>query len=172
MWCEGKSTKLCRVSTAYSMVKYFPALPHIFVLTESFPMKYGLERSPSTTPCKSSSLFNSTCGKWIFWLELDSQILNSTPDPTGLCPLYMPGHHRRDCFSCFLVPGARHPVSALVSPKPSHVLSSGAISGRSGGAGHGPHCPTQPRILQSPKKHSPQAAESAVSAQDSMTWYQ
>lgn len=108
-----------------------------------------VEGSPSTKPCKSSPLFNSMCEKRILLLELDSQTLNSTTRPTGLCPLYyyIPGCHRRNCFSCFLMPGARHSISPLILPDASHILSSGTSSGRPGGASHEPHYPIQPQTF-------------------------
>lgn len=204
---------MLRVSAAHSTVKHFPASLHVFVLRESFLMKSRAERFPSTNSCKSSSLFKGTCEKCIFLLQFRFPNTEQYTKPTGLFPLYMPGHHRRNYFSCFLVPGAGHSISALIPPKPSHVLSSGTpVEDLVGLAtGHTAPLSRRPSFFPPPLrpllswaaaqhqhrlpapapqqlvcyplrrcqvsgwslgKRSPWAAESAVGAQDSVTWYE
>lgn len=133
--------------------------------------------------------------------------------PTGFCPLYYytPGCHRRNCFSCFLVPDIQflpwfylkppmyspleHPVEDLeglamghatpLSPRPSFFspLLCPSCSGdqfitrtcclpwyhSSLSIKPLKHCQVS---VWSPKKHIPQTAKRAVSAQDSVIWYQ
>lgn len=75
----------------------------------------------------------------------------------------MPGHHRRNYFSCFLVPGAGHSVSALIPPKPSHVLSSGTPVEELVGMGHTAPLSSRPSFFPPPLRPSCRGQQSGTS---------
>lgn len=67
-------------------------------------MKYRVEQSPPTNSCKGATLIQHVW-KMHFLLESEFPATEEHTRPARLCPLHIPGHHRRNDFSCLPVPG-------------------------------------------------------------------
>lgn len=213
IWCQGDSRKCWESPQLTPQLN--TSLPHCtFLFSERVSWwSPGQKGFHLQTPARAHLCLRARVKNAFFLLEFRFPNTEQYTKPTGLFPLYMPGHHRRNYFSCFLVPGAGHSISALIPPKPSHVLSSGTpVEDLVGLAmGHTAPLSRRPSFFPPPLrpllswaaaqhqhrlptpapqqlvcyplrrcqvsgwslgKRSPWAAESAVGAQDSVTWYE